>query len=245
MSYGQNRHSKKDYYIRRAHRYLGLFIAIQFILWTVSGLYFSWTNIDDIHGDLERKHKHYVMNVDSFVSPNRFMLPDSTKIDSLVSMSLSTFGSKHYYYIEYHQNGKHNDGLINTETGMLRPELSKEEAIAIAKENYNGALEVRNVIKVDSTDSHHEFRERPLPAWCIEAADNKNTHIYINAVNGKVDKFRNTGWRIFDFLWMTHVMDYKGRDNINNWLLRIFSVFGLITVLSGLTLFFVSGKRKK
>jgi hypothetical protein len=41
---------------------------------------------------------------------------------------------------------------------------------------------------------------------------------------------------------MGHTMDYKSRDNINNWLLRIFSGFGLITVLSGFVLFFVSGK---
>ncbi len=37
--------------IRKAHRYLGLIIGVQFLAWTVSGLYFSWTDIDQIHGD--------------------------------------------------------------------------------------------------------------------------------------------------------------------------------------------------
>ena len=37
--------------IRKTHRYLGLFIGLQFLAWTVSGLYFSWTDIDEIHGD--------------------------------------------------------------------------------------------------------------------------------------------------------------------------------------------------
>ena len=37
--------------IRKTHRYLGLFIGIQFLAWTISGLYFSWTNLDEIHGD--------------------------------------------------------------------------------------------------------------------------------------------------------------------------------------------------
>ena len=27
--------------IRKVHRYLGLFIGIQFLMWTLSGLYFS------------------------------------------------------------------------------------------------------------------------------------------------------------------------------------------------------------
>ena len=37
--------------IRKTHRYLGVFIGLQFLAWTVSGLYFSWTDIDEIHGD--------------------------------------------------------------------------------------------------------------------------------------------------------------------------------------------------
>ena len=40
---------------RKVHRFLGIFIGIQFLFWTVSGLYFSWTNIDEIHGDHYQK----------------------------------------------------------------------------------------------------------------------------------------------------------------------------------------------
>ena len=39
---------------------------------------------------------------------------------------------------------------------------------------------------------------------------------------------------------MSHTMDYQGRDDFNNWLLRAFSVFGLLTVLSGFLLWGVS-----
>ena len=31
--------------IRKTHRYLGVFIGLQFLAWTVSGLYFSWTDL--------------------------------------------------------------------------------------------------------------------------------------------------------------------------------------------------------
>ena len=46
---------KKSWLIRKTHRYLGLIIGVQFLAWTISGLYFSWTNIDEIHGDHFRK----------------------------------------------------------------------------------------------------------------------------------------------------------------------------------------------
>ena len=43
--------SKTAKKIRKTHRYLGLFLGIQFLFWTISGLYFSWTNIDEIRGE--------------------------------------------------------------------------------------------------------------------------------------------------------------------------------------------------
>ena len=43
--------------IRKAHRYLGIFLGIQFIFWTLSGLYFSWTDINEIRVDYLKKTK--------------------------------------------------------------------------------------------------------------------------------------------------------------------------------------------
>jgi hypothetical protein len=45
----------KNYYIRKVHRYLGIVLGIQFLMWTIGGLYFSWNDIDKVHGDHLRK----------------------------------------------------------------------------------------------------------------------------------------------------------------------------------------------
>ena len=63
---------------------------------------------------------------------------------------------------------------------------------------------------------------------------------YVSIIDGKFQTVRHQSWRWFDFLWMTHTMDYEGRDNFNTILLRIFSLLGLITVLSGFLLWFTS-----
>ena len=48
---------------RKTHRFLGIFIGIQFLFWTLSGLYFSCTNLDEIHGEQYRKaHEQVVFN---------------------------------------------------------------------------------------------------------------------------------------------------------------------------------------
>ena len=44
-------HWKSKYYIRKTHWWLGLIIGIQFLAWTLGGLYFSWSDIDEVHGD--------------------------------------------------------------------------------------------------------------------------------------------------------------------------------------------------
>ena len=60
---------------------------------------------------------------------------------------------------------------------------------------------------------------------------------------GALVRIRNARWRVFDFLWMLHTMDYRGRDDINNLVLRAFSVLGLVTIASGFVLFWLTSRR--
>jgi hypothetical protein len=62
----------------------------------------------------------------------------------------------------------------------------------------------------------------------------------VGATDASFKTVRYRDWRWFDFLWMTHTMDYEGRDDFNNLILRIFSLMGLITVLSGFLLWYIS-----
>lgn len=68
----------------------------------------------------------------------------------------------------------------------------------------------------------------------------ENIITYVDAKNDEFQSVRHHNWRWFDFLCMGHTMDYQGRDNFNNLLLRIFSLFGIFTVISGFLLWGVS-----
>lgn len=50
---------------RKTHRFLGVFIGLQFLFWTISGLYFSWTDINEIHGDHYKKE----VNISPVIQP--------------------------------------------------------------------------------------------------------------------------------------------------------------------------------
>ncbi len=56
--------------IRKTHRYLGLFLGIQFLMWTISGMYFSWTDIDEIHGDHFKNLAYQPKAFNDLISPS-------------------------------------------------------------------------------------------------------------------------------------------------------------------------------
>lgn len=248
-----------QYYIRKSHRILGVLLGIQFLMWTLGGLYFSWNNIDEIHGDLHRKRTPLLSSKIQLVSPSIALesIKQNHRIDSLVSIQLIDILGKPYYQIRcisaihdmsshtnHHQLMNH---LANAQTGELRDPLSKEEAIEVAKRYFAQDVNVYKVEKIDSIHSHHEYRSGELPAYAISFVHPTNTTVYVALELGTIQKFRNDKWRAFDFLWMLHTMDYKGRDNFGNTLLRAFSIFGVVTVISGFMLYFNSSKwwRKK
>ncbi len=232
----------KHYYIRRAHRYLGVLLGLQFLLWTISGIYFSWTDIDEIHGDLQHKHPAYLSASFDFVSPAIIFRGLAEKADSIRQVELINILQRPFYSISYFSGNGLQTILADAQTGQLRKAIDKEEAIKIATESFAAEPAVRSVEYITTVSKDNEYREKPLPAWKISFEHESNTNVYVAAQTGKVETFRNEKWRTFDLLWMFHTMDYNGRDNINNWVLRAFSLLGLITVLSGFALFLVSSK---
>ncbi|MDT0538224.1 PepSY domain-containing protein [Croceitalea sp. P059] len=214
--------------IRKTHRYLGLFLGLQFLLWTISGLYFSWTNIDEIHGD---HFKQVPLSEPSFSD-----LLGTSKIEavnSITSLELIAIADKPYYWI----NKK---DLINAKTGLRKLEITPEEALEVASRYMRTDLKVNSIHQIDSVGPHHEYRGKPLPAYEISYESAENIKAYVALANGAFQTVRHREWRWFDFLWMTHTMDYQSRDNFNTIVLRAFSLLGLITVVSGFTLWFVS-----
>ncbi len=165
-----------------------------------------------------------------------------------MSLSLTSILEKPYYEIVYTSQNNKKVKLVNALNGEIRKPLNESEAKKVAIDKLNVKAEITAVEYLTETGNHHEYRERPLPAYAITFGKPANTTVYISKEYGNVQTFRNNKWRVFDFLWMLHTMDYQGRDNLNNWLLRAFSIFGIVTLLSGFTLFYLTSKtinRKK
>ena len=116
--------------------------------------------------------------------------------------------------------------------------LTVEQAKLTVKEN--STLNPIDVFLIDQERNGSEYRGRELPLYQVLSLnkDQKSINVYVNPYSGKIVAIRSLQWKIWDLMWGFHIMDWQTRDNINNFLLKVFSILALISSVSGVLLFF-------
>ncbi len=84
----------------------------------------------------------------------------------------------------------------------------------------------------------------PLPVWRVVMGDDEDTRIYVSPLTGDVIARRNATWRLYDFFWMLHIMDYENRTDFNNPLVIFASILALVATISGIWLIFYRFARR-
>ena len=118
--------------------------------------------------------------------------------------------------------------------GKLSP-ISAATAKSIALRAWTGPRTTIEAARIVDDPIGTEFRG-PFPAWQVTYADEASTRIYIDAASGTLGAARSDTWRLFDFIWGLHIMDWTERDRINSWWLLLFGIGGTIIALSGFVL---------
>ena len=67
-------------------------------MWTISGLYFSWTNIDEIHGDHFRNQEPQAASFTNLISPT-----DMANPRNVTSLEFKEIAGVPYYFINKNQ----------------------------------------------------------------------------------------------------------------------------------------------
>lgn len=230
---------------RKIHRRLGLVVGLQLLLWTAGGLFFSLNPIAKVRGETEEPEAPPLEITTPPASPAAALselsrLHPQAKIQTV---ALRPHLDTAVYEIAYVADAEPRWALADAATGELRPSVGREEAEAVARGAYALDSPIAEVFLVTETTPGSEYRERPLPAYRVTFGDRLGTRLYVSAERGVVTARRNDRWRLFDFLWMLHIMDYQTRENFNSTLLRVVSALGLVTVLSGFALFFITSPR--
>jgi hypothetical protein len=215
-------------FYRKLHKYFSLLVSVQLLLWTISGIYFSFNKIENVRGEyLLKEVKPFNETIIKPVSFN-----DAKKITLVKRLDQSIFAvvkqDNTYYY--------NKDG---SPTQKISFELAKE--IVLSKT----FLKPLSIVEITKETEGAEYRGRPLPLYKIDSStkENERLNIYMQPFSGEILAIRSNQWRIWDLMWGLHIMDWQERDNIGNIFLKIFSLFALVSALSGIFLFYKTSRK--
>ena len=235
---------KSRLWLRKTHRYTAVFLGIQLSFWILSGTYFAWIPIDTVRGsDMSQSTMQKGIQLEALVNPAALDIPEDRELFSL-QVSSSAQNEMTIYKIKTNQGWLYYDA----QTGMQMGKIRIKEIERFARADYKGKDAIRKIALIE-TNAPSEYRGS-LPVYQIEFDDLRSTTLYLNPFDGQVLARRNTYWRIFDFLWMLHILDFGEREDFNNNLLRVLASLSFIVVISGYGIFFGQkclqwGRRKK
>jgi hypothetical protein len=224
------------------HKWISAAAFVQLAIWTVSGFTFSWIKQESIRSTpVERAHAA-AMSEAPPVPVARAMEVASEAAGAIDRVELRGTPSGPFYVLK----GSTATVRVDARSGALAP-VTQQEAEAIARRDQPGEPPVRATSLVrDAPPVEYrdcEPAECALPAYRVTLADRAGTVVYVDAATGDVTARRNDLWRTYDFFWALHIMDYRGREDFNHWLIRGAAVLAMCTVASGIVLLVLRASR--
>lgn len=212
-----------NFLVRKTHKYLSFFISLQLLLWTISGIYFAFNKIELVRGEQYLNHLET-----SF---------DLSKLDFEIEKAKE---------VEFKKRLGTEIVIIKTKDATRYLNMLGQPLTKISMEDAMASVLTQTTLIPFATEeivnekSGSEYRGRSLPIYRVKSKNAKGTelNVYINVYSAEVVAIRSNKWKIWDLMWGFHIMDWKERDNIDNLLLKIFSILALVSSVTGIMLFF-------
>lgn len=221
--------------LRQIHRLATLVVGAQLLVWTLTGVAFSWFDFDAVRGRRDR------------AAPAPMVL-DGLKIEvgEAIARARASAGAGAVATVELRSlfgrpvwavglaGGK--TVLVDGRDGAIRPPVSADEAGRLARAASAAAPPVATVEAVSAAP------DIDRPAWRVRLADARRTDVFVAIDDGAVLGWHNDHWRWFDRLWSLHVLGYVNRDNPAHVAMRILAALAALVAVSGALL--LSSRRR-
>lgn len=216
---------------RTLHRWIGLILGVQLLLWMLSGLVMGLLPHDRVQGHHYRSQEIAPLPLPpaadwSDPDPSVLVPPGGEEVRSV---SLRMFDQIPVYRVVRDSGVV----LIDARSAQVLP-ITMEVARRIAARDYSGPGKIKSISRLEQ--SSLAMRAHRAPAWKVDFDDPESTSLYISAGDGEILERRNSYWRIFDVFWMLHIMDYKERVNFNNGLIIVVALILLWMGVTGVML---------
>jgi len=212
------------------HKWVGLIVGLQILAWVVSGLFMTFFPIEQVRSEhnIRKAEPRDLRAAVGLTSAANAIAAVSAPVSRL---ELVDIAGRWMWRVD--SEGKPHT-LIDAEKGKVVSPLSEAAARQIAAADFAGDTAIVSAALIKEAPPL-EFRGA-LPAWQIVFADADETHLYVDALTGRVAARRSGLWRTYDFLWGLHIMDYTERQNFNHWPIIITSLLALTLTVTGIGL---------
>jgi hypothetical protein len=226
-------------FLFRSHIWLGWLIGGQLLLWMLSGLLMTAMPITEVRGEHLKAPEQTlpIAGVVGLLPPEALLARTGPRADGLLLRVLE--GRPVYLLLE----GSEPVALFDARTGSP-VRIDEEGAARIAASRHAKRPTVLSVARVDQHAPPLEFR-RNSPAFAVRLQDNENSVFYIHAISGDLLAVRTDRWRLFDLMWGLHIMDWRGREDMNHPLLVGAAALGLLGVVGGIALLVSRATRRR
>ena len=196
----------KSIWLRKIHKWVGLVIGLQFVIWAISGTAMALLPMDEVAGGEMADQPASALpsggnawlNVQGALAGQSISklslraLPEGPAIEVTTSRGVQ---------------------LFDASDGRLIP-IDGAAALSIASAAHPSGAVVTMVAPLKELTL--PVREHDLPIWQVDFADEKNSSYYVSGTTGELLERRNESWRWWDFFWMLHNMDYAKRSSFNH-----------------------------
>lgn len=215
--------------IAQIHKWLGLIVFAQLVVWTGTGLFFVAVHITDVRADDLIHPPSHVAPID--MSRVKFTSADALNAvaeDRPFEVTLKALAGLPVYEIR----AEIGTFLVSAETGE-RIVVDEPLARQIAAATWVEPTPIRAMEELEAAP-----RESTVSGnvWVAHFEGEGDPTLYISAVTGRTSNPRTDLWRTYDFLYGLHLMDYVEHENFNTpWMLAA-AILALSTVLFGIAL---------
>ena len=219
----------------RLHRWLAALIGLQLLAWLVGGLVMSALPIERVRGE------HKVAERAVAFDPARLAPFEAAAAaagaERVASGRLIDVAGRPAWQVTSAEGV-----LVTVDARTLAriSPLGEAGALAVALADYAGPGRPADAVLLSEPPAEYG---RPGPVWRVVFDDADRTALYVDPTRAEVTARRSRTWRVFDWAWRFHVMDWNDGEDFNHPLLVTAAGVSVAFALSGFVLLVARGRR--
>ncbi len=213
------------------HKWLGLVVGLQVLGWVLGGLVMTAIPIERVRSE------HHVAKFQAAPVPVSGVVSVAQASQAAgVTPVEATLKSTLRGAVWLLKDAEGKSRVIDARTGSPLAKLDAKEARFLAGAAYEGSGRPVQV-RFYAAAPQETGKEGPL--WRVDFDDAEHTAFYLSPETGEVVSRRSNVWRLYDFFWRIHILDFKTGENFNHPVIIGAAALTLPMVVTGIILLWI------